>query len=105
MKFPTITFSKRTAALAFISMLPVDQKKGIDNQWMNGYIPDNQRPKYLWRSIHSRLLPCTKPTEFDDEEGVQYLIQEVQTHLRSTQHKVALDRYPRETRRIVMAGT
>ena len=72
---------------------------------MDGYIPDNQRRKDLWRSIHSRLLPCTKPTEVDDEEGVQYLIQGVQTHLRSTQYKVALDRFLRETRRIVMAGT
>ena len=93
MKVPTITFSKRTAALAFISMLPVDQKKGIDHQWMDGYIPDNQRRKDLWRSIRSRLLPCTNPSKVDDEECVQYLIQEVQTHLRSTQYKVALDRF------------
>lgn len=105
MKVPTITFSKRTAALAFISMLPVDERKGVDHQWMDEFIPGNQRREDVWHSIYSRLLPCAKRTEGDDEEGVKYLIQEVQNHLRSTEYKVALDKFLRQTRRIVMGGT
>ena len=103
-KVSTISFSKRTTALTFISTLPVDQREAVEYSWMNEFIPDNTRRKEWLCSISQSSLFLQEKNLDDDEESIKYLTREVHKHLRNTSFKFALNKFLWQTRRAPSAA-
>ena len=97
-KVSTISFSKRTTALAFIATLPVDQRQDIGYSWMNEFVPDNKRRKEWLSSVRQSSLFLQEKKPDDDEESIKHLTREVHKHLRNTSFKFALNHFLWETR-------
>lgn len=97
-KVSTMSFSKRTTALAFISTLPADQREAVEYSWMNEFVPDNQRRKEWLCSIRQSSLFLQEKRLEDDEESIKHLAREVHKHLRNTSFKIALNQFLWQTR-------
>ncbi len=96
----TFSFSKRSAAMTFISTLPVDQRKGVKFVWMNDFIPNNKRREEWLHNISQSSLFDREKSPEDDEESIRKLTLEVHSHLRSTSLKTFLNQFLSQVRRI-----
>ena len=96
----TFSFSKRTAALIFISKLPVDQREQVGISWMDKFIPNNNRRDESLNKIYRSSLFSTEGNHDCDEEDIKKLAREVQTRLQESSFRLALNRFWWHVRRI-----
>lgn len=102
-----MTFSKRTAALAFIATLPVDQRDGARDAWMNVFVPDNRRRQNLFEGIRRNWFFGERKAGEDfegEEEGVRDVVKEVRLRRSDESFKYGLARFMGQTRREVAGG-
>lgn len=102
-KLRPIVFSKRSAALAFIATLPVDQRDQVGFSWMDSFIPDNPRRQVWLKKIQKNLLfsETAKDDELVEPEGddISPVIREVKARLDDPSYKSALKQFESRVRR------
>ncbi len=96
----TFSFSNRTAALIFISKLPVHQREQVGISWMDKFIPNNSRRNELLNKIYRSSLFSTEGEDDCDEEEIKQLAREVQTRLQESSFRLALNLFWRHVQRI-----
>ncbi|KAL8723617.1 MAG: hypothetical protein Q9181_007248, partial [Wetmoreana brouardii] len=90
---PRLGFSKRSAALAFIAKLPVDQREQVGFSWMDGFVPNNKRREDWQHQLQkSSLFPQSEKVDAVSE-GIAHLAQEVHAQLEQPSFKDALGQF------------
>ena len=99
LKLRPFVFSKRSAALAFVAKLPVDQREQVGFSWMDQFIPNNSRRQEWLNDVQkSSLFSGTEKDDLEAKDNLS-LIREVKARLDDPLFKYALKEFESQARR------
>ena len=90
---PIVSFSSRSAALIFISQLPVEQREQVGFSWMDKFIPNNKRRNDWLNKVFMTHLFSTESSQDCDDERVLRMALEVQKGLQTSSFRSTLNKF------------